>query len=70
MGGREEDNERYETFLKYGEDRREEARQRDEVDDERKKGAKKKEEHWNLLGLCIKEIKDNDKKWTTRKISL
>ena len=38
------------------------SRQRDEADDERKKGAKKKEEHWNLLGLCIKEIKDNDEK--------
>ena len=55
-GGREEDNERYRAFLKYCEERREEAKQRDEADDERKRGAKRKEEHWKLLSLCIKEI--------------
>ena len=54
--------------MKYCEERREEAKQRDEADDERKRGAKSKEEHWQLLSLCIKEIKDNDEKWTTRKI--
>ena len=30
--------------------------------------TQKKEEHWKLLSLCIKEIKGNDEKWTTRKI--
>ena len=50
--------------MKYCEERREEAKQRYEADDERKRGAKRKEEHWKLLSLCIKEIKDNDEKWT------
>ena len=66
-GGRQEDNNRYRAFLKYCEERREEAKQRDDADDERKKGAKQKEEHWKLLGLCIKEIKENEEQWTTRK---
>ena len=67
-GGRKEDNDRYREFLKYCEARREEAKQRDDVDDARRKEAKQKEEHWKLLGLCIKEIKDNEGKWTTRRI--
>ena len=59
-GGRKEDNDRYREFLKYCEARRKEAKQRDDADDARKKEAKQKEEHWKLLGLCIKEIKDNE----------
>ena len=36
-GGGEEDNERYRTFLKYCEDRRQESKQQQEMDEERKK---------------------------------
>ena len=26
------------------------------------------EDHWKLLRLCVKEIKEKEGKWTTRKI--
>ena len=67
-GGREEDNKRYRDFLKYCEDRREENRQRQQEDDSTKEKAKKRKDHWKLLRLCIEEIKENEGRWSTRKI--
>ena len=67
-GWREEDNKRYRDFLKNYEDRREEERMLQEADKSRKEKAKRREDHWRLLRLCVKEIKENEKRWSARKI--
>ena len=67
-GGREEDNQRYRDFLKYCEDRREEERMLQEADKSWKEDAKRREEHWMLLRVCVKELKEGEHKWSRRKI--
>jgi hypothetical protein len=54
--------------FKYYEERREENRLRQEDDDDRKEKAKKREDHWKLLRLCVKEIKEKEIRWTKRRI--
>ena len=61
-GGRKEDNQRYRDFLKYCEDRREEERMLQEADKSRKEDARRREEHWMLLRLCVKELKEGEHK--------
>ena len=39
-----------------------------EADKIRKEDARRREEHWMLLRLCVKELKEGEHKWSTRKI--
>jgi hypothetical protein len=39
-----------------------------EIDRSMKEDAQRKENHWKLLRACIETIKENEIKWTTRKI--
>ena len=64
----EEDNERYRTFLKYCEDRRQESKLQQEMDEERKKKAERRERQWDLIRLSTEYLKQNEPKWRTRKI--
>jgi hypothetical protein len=68
QGRREEDNRRYRDILKYCENRREEKRVLQEADKSRKEDAKRREEHWLLLRLCVKELMEGEQKWTARRI--
>ena len=67
-GGKEDDNQRYRDFLKYCEEKREERKRELEIDRSRKEDAQRKENHWKLLRACIESMKENEIKWTTRKI--
>ena len=67
-GGEEDDNQRYRDFLKYCEEKREERKRELETDRSRKEDAQRKENHWKLLRECINTMKENEVKWTTRKI--
>ena len=61
-GGSDEDRKRYEDFLKYCEERREEMKRTLEEDDERKRRAEEKERHWELMRISIKYLKENEPK--------
>ena len=39
-----------------------------EEEDKTKQKARSMEDHWKLLRLCVKEIKEKEEKWTTRKV--
>ena len=67
-GAREEDNERYKNFLKYMEEKREEARQHLLEERDRKRDAKKKEESWALMRESVAFLRMNADKWRERKI--
>ena len=66
--GRKDDNQRYRDFLKYCEEKREERKRELEIDRSRKEDAQRKENHWKLLRACIETMKEDETKWTTRKI--
>jgi hypothetical protein len=65
---KEEDNERYRNFLKYMEEKREEARQHLLEEKDRKRGARKKEESWALMRESVAFLRTNADKWRKRKI--
>ena len=67
-GGKEDDNQRYRDFLKYFEEKREERKRELEIDRSSKEDAQRKENHWKLLRACSETMKENEIKWTTRKI--
>ena len=68
LGATSDENEKYKIFLQYCEERREEARLLQQGDEERMKGAKEKRRHWNLLRETIKYLRENDARWTQRKL--
>ena len=59
---------RYRAFLLYCEQRRQESRIQQEEDEGRKRRAKAREEHCELLRQSMEYIKKNESKWKTRKI--
>ena len=61
-GGKEEDNMRYRAFLLYCEQRRQECRIQQEEDEDRKRRAKAREQHWEMLRHSIKYLKKNETK--------
>ena len=67
LGATSEDNETYRKFLKYCEDRREEAKLQQQGDEERKREANEKKRHWELLRETTKYLKENDTGWTKMK---
>jgi hypothetical protein len=67
-GGGEEDNERYRSFLKYCDDRRQESKLQQEMDIERKQTAEKSERQLDLIRLSTEYLKQNEPKWRTMKI--
>ena len=63
QGGSEEDNTRYREFLIYCEAKRKQTLRREEEDDERKREAKRKTDHWELLRHSIEYLKKNEERW-------
>jgi hypothetical protein len=61
-------NLRYKKFLRYMEEKREEARERQIEEDERKGMARRKEESWALVRVAVKFLRDNTDKWRERRI--
>ena len=59
----EEENERYRSFLRYCEERRQESKMQQEMDTERKQKAEKKERQWDMLRLSTEYLKQNESKW-------
>ena len=68
VGAKEDDNRRYRDLLKYMKDRRIEARERQQEDEDRKLRAMKREESFKLLRLCITFLREKEDKWRVRKI--
>jgi hypothetical protein len=67
-GAPTDDNQRYKEFLRYMEERREEARERQMEEDERKGVARRKEESWALMRVAVNFLRENTDKWRERRI--
>ena len=67
-GAGAEDNQRYKNFLKYMEDRRQEARDQHIEDEERKARSRKRRESFELLRTCLDYLKEKEDVWRMRKI--
>jgi hypothetical protein len=63
-----DDNQRYREFLRYMEEKREEARERQMEDEERKGMARRKEESWALMREAVIFLRENTDKWRERRI--
>ena len=67
-GAGEEDNLRYKALMKYMEDRRKEARDQLQEDEERKRRAKKRKESFELLRTSLEFLSKREDKWRIRRI--
>ena len=67
-GACKDDNERYKTFLKYMEDKREELRGLKQEDEERMLICSRRKESWQLLRLTKEMIREKEGEWRTRRL--
>ena len=67
-GATRSDNDRYRSFLAYMEEKREEARLRLQEDEDRKDDARRKEESWDLMKEAVKYLKEKGDGWRERRI--
>ena len=68
-GARNEENLRYKNILKYMEERRQEARDRQQEDEARRGRAKKRHESFELLRTSLNFLREREETWRTRKIA-
>jgi hypothetical protein len=60
-GAPTDDNQRYKEFLRYMEEKREEARERQMEEEERKGMARRKEESWALMREAVNFLRKEDR---------
>ena len=60
VGAKEDDNKRYRELLSYMEDRRIEAREKQQEDEERKRRARKREESYELLRISMRFLREKE----------